>query len=142
MADRASSRKSRRRRCIEVCAWQRPLWCLHPRERHLCCPIALTSAVAVPDAAVDFPSRKTSWRTTAAARFLWRGARRLMKAASWLMEAVNTEQVEMRLEDALKFVSQNFPATHHVIRATILKLRLTMGYAELWQLMMKSLFKQ
>jgi hypothetical protein len=65
-----------------------------------------------------------------------------MKATSWLMEAVNTGQVEMRLEDALKFDPQNFAATHHVIRATILKLRLTMGYAKLWQLVMKSLFKQ
>jgi len=31
------------------------------------------------------------------------------------MGAVNTGKVEMRLEDALKAESRNFPATHHVI---------------------------
>jgi hypothetical protein len=40
------------------------------------------------------------------------------------MEAVNTEEIEMRLEDALKAESQNFQATNHVIRKTIVRLQL------------------
>jgi hypothetical protein len=40
------------------------------------------------------------------------------------MEAVNTEEIEMRLEDALKAESQNFQAAHHVIRKTMVRLQL------------------
>jgi hypothetical protein len=67
LPDRSSSLESGCSRCIKVCAWQRPLRSLHSWERHLCCPRALSSAVAIPDTAGDFRFRKTSWGATVAA---------------------------------------------------------------------------
>jgi hypothetical protein len=55
----------------------------------------------------------------------WRrkGARALLNATSWWMEAVNTEEIGMRLEDALKTESQNLQAAHHVISQTMVRLQ-------------------
>jgi hypothetical protein len=71
----------------------------------------------------DFRSRKTSSGAIAAVRWRKKGARGLLKATLWWMEAVNTEEIGMRLEDALKAESQNFQAAHHVIGQTMVRLQ-------------------
>jgi hypothetical protein len=110
LADGSSSLESGHCWSIEVCAGQRPLWGLHSGEGHLCCPIVLASAVAVPDTAGDFGSRKTSWEATAAARWRGRGVRWLVRVLSWLVEACKHWQDQdaprRRVEDRIsKFPS-------------------------------------